>query len=204
MRMRKKKHGAERLEACGDIIIHSNEDIKSRPAVLEIGCGKGKFISELANRNKDKYYIGLEKISDVLLIAAEKIKSSEVKNVNFIVDDVKNLNNYIGEKEIERIYLNFSDPWSKKGYHKRRLTYKSFLDIYKTVLTDNGSIFMKTDNRDLFEFSIEQLSENGFDVKNVTYDLHNSEYADDNILTEYESNFASKGFPIHRLEAYLL
>ena len=204
MRMRKKKHGTERLEACGDIIIHDREDIKSVPVILEIGCGKGKFISELANRDKDKFYIGLEKISDVLLIAAEKVKSSDTTNVNFIVDDVKNLNNYLGAKEVERIYLNFSDPWSKKGYHKRRLTYKTFLEIYKTVLTDNGAIFMKTDNRDLFEFSIEQLSENGFDVRNVTYDLHNSEYAADNIMTEYETNFASKGFSIHRLEGYLL
>jgi tRNA (guanine-N(7)-)-methyltransferase len=204
MRMRKKKHGTERLEACGDIIIQSGEDIKSTPVILEIGCGKGKFISELACRNKDKCFIGLEKVSDVLLIAAEKVKSAEITNVNFIVDDVKNLNNYLGEKSVSCIYLNFSDPWSKKGYHKRRLTYKTFLDIYKTVLADNGVIFMKTDNRGLFEFSIEQLSENGFDVRNVTYDLHNSPYAEDNIMTEYESNFVSQGLPIHRLEAYLL
>ena len=204
MRMRKKKRGAERLQECDDILIHAGSDIKSTPCILEVGCGKGKFISELALRDKDKYYVGLEKISDVLLIAAEKVKSKEIPNVNFIVDDVKNLSNYFGNGEVERIYLNFSDPWSKKGYHKRRLTYKTFLDIYKSVLTENGAIFMKTDNRDLFEFSIEQLSENGFDVKNITYDLHNSEFAENNIMTEYEQNFSSQGLNIHRLEAYLL
>lgn len=204
MRMRKKKHGTERLQACDDIIIHNQDDLKSKPVILEIGCGKGKFISELASREPDKNFIGLEKISDVLLIAAEKIKRSNTQNVNFIIDDVKNLNNYFNKNDVEQIYLNFSDPWSKKGHHKRRLTYKSFLDIYKSVLTDNGVIFMKTDNRDLFEFSIEQLSQNGFDVKNITYNLHNSEYAANNIMTEYEQNFTSKGFNIHRLEAYLL
>lgn len=201
--MRKKKHGAERLQVCNDIIIHSREDIKTKPVILEIGCGKGKFISELAICESDKYFIGLEKIPDVLLIAAEKIKRYDIKNVSFIIDDVKNLNNYFINNEVERIYLNFSDPWTKKGYHKRRLTHKSFLDIYKSVLTGNGAIFMKTDNRDLFDFSVEELSANGFTVKNITYDLHNSEFADDNIMTEYEQIFSSKGYKINRLEAYL-
>ena len=204
MRMRKKKRGAERLLECDAILIHDSNDVKTKPIILEVGCGKGKFISELAVRDSDKHYVGLEKISDVLLIAAEKIKSTGINNVNFIVDDVKNLNNYFGNGEVERIYLNFSDPWSKKGYYKRRLTYKTFLDIYKSVLTEHGAIFMKTDNRDLFEFSIEQLSANGFDVRNITYDLHNSEFADNNIMTEYEQNFSSKGMNIHRLEAFLL
>lgn len=204
MRMRKKKHGAVRLSVCDDIIIHSADDVRKTPVTIEIGCGKGKFISEMSIREPDRYFIGLEKISDVIVIAAEKIKHANITNVDFINDDVKNLNNYFVENTIDRIYLNFSDPWLKKRHHKRRLTYKTFLDIYKSVMTANGVIYIKTDNRNLFEFSIEQLSSNGFAVKNITYDLHNSEFADGNIMTEYEQVFSAKGLKIHRLEAYLL
>ncbi|MCL2517857.1 MAG: tRNA (guanosine(46)-N7)-methyltransferase TrmB [Oscillospiraceae bacterium] len=203
MRPRKKKHGDERREACQDIIITDKTQIKSKPVIIEIGCGKGRFITELAARHPDKYFIALEKVPDIIVLAAEKIKNENIPNVNFICDDVKNLLNYFGENEVESIYLNFSDPWPKAGHHKRRLTYKSFLDIYRYILTANGKIYLKTDNRPLFDFSIEQLSENGFTMDNITYDLHNSEYNSDNIMTEYETNFSAKGFAINRLEARL-
>jgi len=203
MRPRKKKHGDERREACQDIIITDKTQIKSKPVIIEIGCGKGRFITELAARHPDKYFIALEKVPDIIVLAAEKIKNENIPNVNFICDDVKNLLNYFGENEVESIYLNFSDPWPKAGHHKRRLTYKSFLDIYRYILTANGKIYLKTDNRPLFDFSIEQLSENGFTMDNITYDLHNSEYNLDNIMTEYETNFSAKGFAINRLEARL-
>jgi len=203
MRPRKKKHGDERRDACKDIIITENNQIRIKPVTIEIGCGKGRFISQLATRNPEKYYIAIEKVSDIIVLAAEKIKNENIPNVDFICDDVKNLLNYFGGNEVDAIYLNFSDPWPKKGHHKRRLTYKSFLEIYRYILTDNGTIYLKTDNRPLFDFSIEQLSENGFTVENITYDLHNSEYNADNIMTEYETNFSAKGFAINRLEARL-
>ena len=204
MRMRKKKHGAERIASCGSIVIKSPDEIPKSGVYLEIGCGKGTFISESAKREPDKSFIGLERGSDVLLLAAEKIKNNGQENVHFIIGDAKNLPEYFEPASVERIYLNFSDPWPKKGYHKRRLTHKNFLEIYKSVLVPNGAIFFKTDNRDLFDFSLEQFAEAGFELKNLTYDLHNSEFNEGNIVTEYEANFSAKGFKINRVEAHLL
>lgn len=203
MRMRKKKHGAERIAACSDYIIHDPLEISKFPVELEIGCGKGAFIYGLAKRNPDVDYIAIEKISDVIMFAAEKIKSEEIPNVKFIIGDAKDLPDYFPARSITRIYLNFSDPWPKSGYYKRRLTYKGFLELYKSVLVPGGEIILKTDNIGLFEFSLEQFTETGFQLRDLTYDLHNSEYQADNIMTEYEKNFSEKGYPIHRVVAYL-
>lgn len=203
MRMRKKKHGMERIEACGELIINSPENVPEKILNLEIGCGKGAFIAGCAEKNPDVEYIAIEKISDVLLLAAEKIKEKDLKNVHFLRIDAKNITDFIKPNSVNRIYLNFSDPWPKKGYMKRRLTYKDYLNIYKNILTPDGAIFLKTDNQEFFDFSLEQLAENGFELKNITYDLHNSEYNADNIVTEYETNFSEKGFTIKRVEAYL-
>lgn len=204
MRMRKKKHGAERLLACGDIVVTDPAQLFANGISyeLEIGCGKGGFITELARQNPDKNYAAMEKVTDIIMFAAEKAKAAELTNIKFINADAKDLAQYFDVGQVSRIYLNFSDPWPKKGYYKRRLTYAGFLDTYKSILAPDGAIFMKTDNRVLFEFSLESFEANGFELRNVTFDLHNSEYNEGNIMTEYERNFSEQGIPICRLEAY--
>ena len=203
MRMRKKKHGAERIAACSDLIIHDPSEIVKFPVELEIGCGKGSFIYGMAKKHPEVNYVAMEKISDVIMFALEKVKAEALPNVKFIIGDAKDLATYFPAGSVSRIYLNFSDPWPKSGYYKRRLTYKSFLDLYKTVLVPNGEIVLKTDNVNLFDFSLEQFEEAGFQLRELTRDLHNSEYNADNVVTEYERNFSDKGFPIHRVIAYL-
>ena len=203
MRMRKKKHGAERISACGEYFIAEGTEIKEFPIELEIGCGKGSFISGMAKRHPDKKFIAMERVSDVILLAAERIKSEEINNVKFIIGDARNLKEYFPASSVERLYLNFSDPWPKKGYAKRRLTHRGFLELYKEILVPNGEIVFKTDNIGLFEFSLEEFTAAGFKLRELTYDLHNSEFNDDNIVTEYEKNFSEKGFKINRVVAYL-
>ncbi len=203
MRMRKKKHGAERISACGDYIITDSAQIEGFPIELEIGCGKGAFICGMAKRNPEQKYIAMERVSDVLLLAAERIKSEELNNVKFIIGNAENLKEYFPASSVKKIYLNFSDPWPKKGYAKRRLTYRKFLELYKEILAKDGEIAFKTDNIDLFEFSLAEFAECGFKLKDLTYDLHNSEYNENNIVTEYEKNFSEKGFKINRVVAYL-
>lgn len=203
MRARKKKHGAERLAAVSEYFISTPELDADKLTYLEIGCGKGKFIIENAEKNPDVNYIAVEKVSDVILLAAEKARDRELKNIKFMICDAKGLTEVFPSHSVDYIYLNFSDPWPKAGHYKRRLTYKSFLDVYRQILKEDGAIFFKTDNAGLFEFSLEQFTEDGWRLQNVTYDLHNSEFAKDNIMTEYEKNFSEKGFNIHRLEAWV-
>ena len=203
MRARKKKHGAERLAAVSDYFIQKPILDTSKKTYLEIGCGKGKFIIENAERNPDINYIAVEKVSDVILLAAEKASQKELKNVKFMICDAKGLTELFDKHSVDLIYLNFSDPWPKAGHYKRRLTYKAFLDVYREILKEDGAVFFKTDNTGLFEFSLEQFKEDGWRLENVTDDLHNSEFAADNIMTEYEKNFSEKGFTIHRLEAWV-
>lgn len=209
MRMRRKKNGQSRLAACGDIILSENagelKDVfgNDNPVHLEIGCGKGDFICGTSVLNPDVNFIAIERISDVLMLAAEKVKSKEIKNVRLAVMNAAKLNEVFKPGSISRIYLNFSDPWPKKGYAKRRLTYRSFLEIYKAILAPNGSIYLKTDDNNLFEFSVEELTLSGFEITDITRDLHASEYADDNVMTEYERNFTAEGKKINMLRAYL-
>lgn len=207
MRMRKKKNGEKRMLACADIHIKQPETYKGRWRSLagekslyaEIGCGKGGFITELAKRNPDSFYIGIEKVPDVIVVAMEKIKNAGLTNVLFVCGDAETLPAIFEEGELNGLYLNFSDPWPKKKHAKRRLTYVSFLERYKYALKDGGKIFFKTDNRPLFDFSLEQFKLARIALSDVTNDLHNSEYEADNIHTEYEDNFSAKGFTINRL-----
>lgn len=209
MRMRRKKHGAERLSACAEYLLGEDaaapEEIfgNKNPVYLEIGCGKGDFICGTAAAMPDVNFIAIERIPDVLMLAAEKVKENGCKNVKLAALNAALLPERIAPHSISRIYLNFSDPWPKKGHAKRRLTHKTFLDIYKQILTPDGSLFLKTDDLSLFEFSVEELSNNGFTVRDVTYDLHASPYADGNVMTEYERNFVSQGKKINSLRAYL-
>ncbi|MBE6687351.1 MAG: tRNA (guanosine(46)-N7)-methyltransferase TrmB [Ruminococcaceae bacterium] len=201
MRMRKKKNSVSRLTECNELLLNSREEIDSFPITVEIGCGKGRFILETAKRNPGINYIAIEKISDVALMAMEKVRDAGLTNVKFIIGDALSLPEFFRENELERIYLNFSDPWPKSGHTRRRLTYRGFLEMYKGLLSPNGEIVFKTDNRPLFDFSVEEFKYMGFDLEDLTYDLHNSEYAKDNIVTEYEANFSAKGFSINRVRA---
>lgn len=203
MRARKKKNGEKRLEAVSEYFIEKPILSPDKKTFVEIGCGKGKFIIENAEKNPDIDYIAVEKVPDVILLAAEKAKERDIKNIRFMICDAKELTELFGENSVDLIYLNFSDPWPKAKHYKRRLTYKTFLDVYRSILKPDGAVFFKTDNIGLFEFSLEQFTLDNWNLKKVTYDLHNSEFAEDNIMTEYEKNFSEKGFNINRLEAWI-
>ena len=201
MRMRKKKNGEARMQSCTDYLLNE-KPCKLKEVMIEIGCGKGGFMLSLAEKNPDTQFVAIEKMSDVLLLAAEKVKKAELKNVKLLCADAETLSEYFEEGSVSRIYLNFSDPWPRPKHAKRRLTAPKYLEIYKKLLAPNGAIFFKTDNRILFDYSLETLREAGFRFEKLTYDLHNSEYEKDNIHTEYENNFSAKGFAINRVEAY--
>lgn len=211
MRVKRKKHGSERLEACSEIVLTEfpEEAIDPKtlfendnPVRIEIGCGKGDFIVGTALKEPDVNFIAIERVSDVLVSAAEKVFARELRNVKVCCIDADTLPDRFKEGSIDRIYLNFSDPWPKSRHYKRRLTYRGFLDIYNRLLKDDGAIFFKTDNRGLFDFSIEEFKAKDFRLHNLTYDLHNSEYNDENITTEYERRFSAMGYAINRVEAY--
>lgn len=222
MRMRRKKHLEERLDACSDIIISMYREDRNfstsvqkkeyidteklfgnkNPVYLEIGCGKGKFASELAKKNPEINILAVEKTSNVIVDAAERAKAEKIPNLKFLLGPAEYLPVFIKDKSVDRIYLNFSCPFPKKRYASHRLTHKNFLEIYKTIMTDTAEIHQKTDNTHFFEFSVEQLSQSGFALKNVTFDLHSSGF-EDNIMTEYEERFTKEGLNIYRLEAYL-
>ena len=209
MRMRKKKHGAERIAACSDLLFTDRAQIeaflaeKGNGCELEIGCGKGDFAIESSKRTSLPF-IAMERVSDVAVVAMEKSKEAECDNLHFIVGNAQELLPILFKKgEIKTLYLNFSDPWPKKGYAKRRLTHRNFLNMYRSLSADDGKIVFKTDNVGLFDFSLEEFEAAGFRMEQITRDLHNSEYNEGNIQTEYERNFSAKGFPIHRVVAYL-
>jgi len=210
MRLRNIK-GSREIVAVNDFVIHEPEQYKGKwstlfandhPLHVEIGMGKGKFIMQLAAENPDINYIGIEKYSSVLLRALEKRKETELSNLYFIRFDAEYLNNIFDRDEIARIYLNFSDPWPKDRHAKRRLTSKEFLSKYNLCLRKDGEVIFKTDNRMLFDFSIEEAKLAGWKLKDVTFDLHHSEYVEQNVMTEYEERFSAMGNPIHRLIAY--
>jgi tRNA (guanine-N7-)-methyltransferase len=173
------------------------------PVHLEIGCGKGDFVLGMAKKYPDIKFLAVEKVQDVAVIAIEKVFEEGLQNVKFTCADAIDLPELCADYKFDRIYLNFSDPWPKKRHARRRLTSAVFLDIYKKILSPVGEIHFKTDNSDLFSYSLESFLENGFETKNTTDDLHASAFAAENILTEYERNFSAKGFKIHRTEAFV-
>ncbi|MBO7187123.1 MAG: tRNA (guanosine(46)-N7)-methyltransferase TrmB, partial [Clostridia bacterium] len=177
--------------------VFSNDN----PVFLEIGCGKGGFITELASLNPDKNFVAVEKDDNVMVSALERAVEMGLKNVKFIICSAENLPFILDIFSIDGIYLNFSCPYPKGTYANRRLTNPRFLDIYRRLLKPNGKIIQKTDNVDFFNYSIESYSFCGYSVKEVTYDLYNSEYVVGNIATEYEKKFVSDNKPICRLVA---
>jgi len=174
----------------------------TNPLHIEIGSGKGKFIITLAEQNKNINYIAIEKFTAVLVKLLKKIPAEGLPNLAVINADAENLVQYFDHEEISRIYLNFSDPWPRKRHAKRRLTNLRFLELYKTLLKNDGIVAFKTDNHDLFDYSLEQFELAGYLLEDITYDLHKSPLAEGNITTEYEERFLSQGMPIYGLTAY--
>ena len=212
MRQRKLKFLKERREAVSDILVEKPEEYKGnwhslfkdkRDLILEIGCGKGRFIVETARNNPDKGYIAVEVQPSALVLAAEKAKKEEADNILFVPVRIDSLQSLFEEGEISGIYLNFSDPWPKAKHEKRRLTHKNYLDSYSKVLRKGGFLEFKTDNIDLFEFSLEEISRTDFHIEVQNRDLHGSLLSEENIITEYEDKFMRKGFKINYLKAVL-
>ena len=174
----------------------------NNPIQIEIGMGKGKFITQLAMENPDINYVGIEKYSSVLIRALEKCEDKEINNLKFIRMEAEYICDVFGEGEVDKIYLNFSDPWPKDRHAKRRLTSKQFFERYNVILKKDGFVEFKTDNDDLFEFSLEQVPGAGWTLDKFTWDLHNDmEMVVGNVMTEYESKFSAMGNPIHKLIA---
>lgn len=171
----------------------------TRPIHIEIGTGKGRFIMEMARLNPDINYVGIEKFSSVLIRAVQKMEGDELENLCFIRMDAEELTGVFGRGEVEKIYLNFSDPWPKERHAKRRLPSREFLDRYNEILSKEGSLEFKTDNKELFDFALEQLEPAGWHTEKLSYDLHNDkEMMEGNVMTEYEERFSSEGKKIYK------
>lgn len=207
MRLRKVKNAGDRLMNNLGLFISNPEEYKGKwhelfnnnnPIYIEIGMGKGKFIIEHAKRNKDINYIGIEKYDSVLIQGVEKAALEKLDNIYFLNVDAINLNNYFVEGEVDKIFLNFSDPWPKNRHAKRRLTSEAFLKVYETILNKKGDIEFKTDNIGLFEFSVVEFNRVGYQFLEFSCDLHRK--CDDIITTEYEDKFMSKGNPIYYIK----
>lgn len=173
----------------------------ANPIHIEIGMGKGKFITTLAMMNPQINYVGIEKYSSVLLRAVEKQEENQLLNLRFIRMDAENIKEVFGHYEVSQIYLNFSDPWPKDRHAKRRLTSKQFFARYDEILKPEGEVQFKTDNRELFDFSVEEISNTKWNLKAVTYDLHHDSMNEGNVMTEYEERFSAEGKPINKLIA---
>ena len=170
------------------------------PIHLEIGMGKGVFLTTLAERNPNINFVGIEKYSSVLIRALEKCDTLELENIRFIRMEAEYIEDVFEEGEVDHIFLNFSDPWPKDRHAKRRLTSVNFLKRYDTILKKDGVVEFKTDNDDLFEFSLEQVPEAGWEIVAQTWDLHNDEeLVKGNTMTEYETKFSKLGNPIHKM-----
>ncbi|HHD5303622.1 TPA: tRNA (guanosine(46)-N7)-methyltransferase TrmB [Streptococcus pyogenes] len=209
MRVRKRKGAEEHLANNPHYVILNPEDAKGRwhdvfgndhPIHIEVGSGKGGFITGMALKNPDINYIGIDIQLSVLSYALDKVLASEVPNVKLLRVDGSSLTNYFEDGEVDMMYLNFSDPWPKTKHEKRRLTYKDFLDTYKRILPEHGEIHFKTDNRGLFEYSLASFSQYGMTLRQIWLDLHASNY-EGNVMTEYEEKFSNKGQVIYRVEA---
>lgn len=200
--------GSRDVIAQSPLVIHEPKQHKGswkevfrndNPIRIEVGMGKGKFIYQLAQINPDINYIGIEKYSSVLLRALQKMESEPLPNLLFIRMDAEEIAEVFGKEEIDRIYLNFSDPWPKDRHAKRRLPSGEFLKRYDSFLKKEGVLEFKTDNRDLFDFALGELDDAGWEAVQVTFDLHHDqEMSAGNIMTEYEEKFSALGNPIYK------
>ena len=211
MRLRKVKNAYEDLCKDSKYFISNPKDYKGKwnelvfknnnKIEIEVGCGKGQFMMGLAQEFPDTNFIAIEKYDSVLIRTLEKALTYDIPNLRLVLLDANQLTEVFEKEEVSRIYLNFSDPWPKKRHAKRRLTSYIYLDIYKQILPINGEIFQKTDNRGLFESSLESFSQNNWYLSNISLDLHKTDTF--NIMTEYEEKWSPKG-PIYRLEARMI
>lgn len=219
MRMRRKKHLDERMDNCAHLITNMVLEDKNfatesdeaslslpnlfgneHPVELEIGCGKGGFICAMAARHPEKNFLAVEKYGNVLVSACEAAMEQGLDNIRFLWGDAEYLPRFIPAHSIARLYLNFSTPYPKKRYATHRLTHRHFLHMYRSLLAADAGVEQKTDDRGLFQFSLEEFSQAGYTLQRVSLDLHAEDYPD-NIVTEYEQRFISQGLPIYRLEA---
>lgn len=201
--------GARDVIADSEFVVHNyleekgcwnNEVFKNtNPIRIEVGMGKGQFIYELARQNPDVNYVGIEKFSSVLLRAIQKMEEEPLPNLRFIRMEAEYIGDVFDKDEVDRIYLNFSDPWPKDRHAKRRLPSRQFLQRYDSFLKKEGVIEFKTDNHDLFMFALDEVKEAGWNLLEVTYDLHHdTKMNEGNIMTEYEERFSSMGNPIYK------
>lgn len=200
--------GSREVIGSNRFVVQTPEEQKGRwaamfgndaPIHIEIGMGKGRFLMDLAKEHPEINYIGIEKYSSVLLRAIQKMEADPLPNVLFIRMDAENLPLVFSEGEVDRIYLNFSDPWPKDRHAKRRLPSRQFLERYDRILAKNGWLEFKTDNRDLFLFALEELEPAGWKAVKQTFDLHkDEEMCTGNIMTEYEEKFSAMGNPIYK------
>lgn len=202
--------GSEEQIAKSPHVIQNPEGYKGRwgeafgnenPVVIEVGMGKGKFIMEHAVQNPGVNYVGIERYSSVLLKAIQKKAAMDIPNLWFLRIDARTLADIFAPGEVSRIYLNFSDPWPKDRHAKRRLTSPEFMAVYDKILKAQGSVEFKTDNRELFEYSLESIPKAGWTVNLRTFDLHHGPHAQGNVMTEYETKFFAEGKPICKLIA---
>lgn len=212
MRVRHKPWARERIDQHPQYVIPNPESYigkwnnlfeNDNPIHIEVGTGKGRFITEMARVHPNINYIGIELAESVIVSALDKLIEADLPNVKLLNTNGEDLRNFFAKNDVQRVYLNFSDPWPKNRHEKRRLTYKTFLKIYEDILIDGGEIHFKTDNRGLFEYSLVSFSEYGMLLKGVWLDLHKSEF-EGNIMTEYEEKFSAKGQPIYRCEVKYL
>lgn len=215
MRIRNNPKALEIIRQYSEIVIFQPRECKGRwneffagkdnnkpymPIHVELGMGRGKFISTKGLLNKDINFIGIDLRHEIVLSALEKILEKELVNVRLLSYNILNLEDAFEASEVDTFYINFCDPWPKVRHSKRRLTHRLFLKKYRTLLKNEGRIEFKTDSRELFDFSVNEFKESGFEIIDLTYDLHNGSYPE-NITTEYEEKFISKGIKINRLEA---
>ena len=205
MRMRKKPNLGPRMERCGRFLIDDPaayrghwRDLKPDAADLrlELGCGKGRFTAETAQQHPDTLYIALERVPDAMIVAMERCMDKGLTNVFFIDGDAARLRDYFAPDEVDQMYINFCDPWPSNRHAKRRLTHENFLVLYRGILKTGGKLCFKTDNRDLFEFSLFQFPKAGYDLSEVTRDLHSQGIC--GVMTDYEAKFHEQGVPINR------
>lgn len=205
MRMRKKPNLIPRMERCAEYLISQPETLrgcwreKLSPGCelrLELGCGKGRFTCETAAAEPNVLFVAIERVPDAMVIAMERAKAADLHNVFFIDADVAHLQDYFAPDEVERIYINFCDPWPTNRHAKRRLTHPNFLELYRKVLRDGGAIHFKTDNSPLFEWSLFQFPRADYSLSAVTRNLHENGIL--GVMTDYEEKFHNLGTPINR------
>ena len=211
-RMRKKKNMDQRKEACRSVFFDEPTMNQGRwrqtcgfedcaELMLELGCGKGNFVVGQAKRHPERLFVAFEKEPTVILLAMENAIRNNCNNVFFVCADIVDLSDYFEIGEVDKIYINFCDPWTRQNKPKRRLTHRNCLEAYKSIVKVKGELFFKTDNEMLFNFSLEELAFSGFHVLDQTRDLHHSIFEQTNIHTEFEEKYASENIPIKWLRA---